>query len=108
MAIYQVQGPDGKIYEIEGPEGATEKQIVAEAQRLFSDVPQQSAAKPQKPVDLPTRVAQAGGVFARGVLGMPAMVMQAAQEAWNLTTPLQARAANALGYDRVKPEMLQF
>lgn len=35
MAIYKVQGPDGKEHELEGPEGATDDQIIAKAQEAF-------------------------------------------------------------------------
>lgn len=33
--IYQVQDPQGKIHEIEGPEGATQEQVMAQAQALI-------------------------------------------------------------------------
>ena len=33
MAVYEVEGPDGKIYEVEGPEGATDEQIISTVRR---------------------------------------------------------------------------
>jgi len=37
---YKVQGPDGKTYTIEGPEGASDEEVIAQAQKLLA---------PQKP-----------------------------------------------------------
>ena len=36
MAIYKVQAPDGSILTVEGPEGASQEQVIAEAQRLYA------------------------------------------------------------------------
>jgi hypothetical protein len=33
MAVYEVEGPDGKTYEVEGPEGATDEQIISAVRR---------------------------------------------------------------------------
>jgi len=57
--------------------------------------------------DVATGIAQQGGVAARGVMGLPAMLAQGAEQLWNWTTPAQAKVANAIGLDRVTPEMLQ-
>lgn len=35
MAIYKVQGPDGQHHELEGPDGATDSEIIAQAQSLI-------------------------------------------------------------------------
>ena len=36
MAIYKVQDPSGREREIEGPDGASDEEIIAQAQKLFS------------------------------------------------------------------------
>lgn len=46
MAIYTVQAPDGRTIEIEGPPGASQEEVIAQAQRLLSQQPQQ---QPQAP-----------------------------------------------------------
>lgn len=50
---------------------------------------------------------RAGGTVARGVMGLPAMAMQAGQEAWNLTAPAQAKFANMLGMENITPDTLR-
>ena len=34
--IYKVRDPQGNIREIKGPEGATDEEVIAQAQKLFS------------------------------------------------------------------------
>lgn len=45
MATYKVRDPSGNIREISGPDGASDEQIIAQAKRLFAEVPQE-APKP--------------------------------------------------------------
>jgi len=40
MAVYKVQAPDGKIIKIEGPDGASQDEIMSQAQKLYQ--PQQA------------------------------------------------------------------
>ncbi len=47
---YKVKGPDGVIHEIEGPEGASDDEIIAQAQKLFP------AKKYASPSDDPSKV----------------------------------------------------
>ena len=44
MATYTVQAPDGKTITIEGPEGASEEEIIAQAQKLYN--PDESSPAP--------------------------------------------------------------
>lgn len=44
MQIYKVRDPSGAIREISGPEGATDDQVIAQAQKLFASQPKVSAA----------------------------------------------------------------
>lgn len=52
MAQYKVRSPDGQIITLEGPEGATDAEVIAKAQELFS---QQQQPTPTTPA--PTAVA---------------------------------------------------
>lgn len=56
MAIYTLQGPDGKTYEVEGPENATVEQLAAAVSMGGSQAPAQAPPEGQKPF------ARAGGV----------------------------------------------
>lgn len=52
-------------------------------------------------------VGRSFGTIGRGIMGTPAMITQAGQEAWNLTAPAQAKFANMLGYENITPESLR-
>ena len=36
MAVYNVKAPDGKMIKIEGPEGASQEEVIAQAQKLYT------------------------------------------------------------------------
>jgi Large polyvalent protein associated domain 38/ADP-Ribosyltransferase in polyvalent proteins len=36
MALYEVEAPDGELLKIEGPEGASEQEVIAQAQKLYT------------------------------------------------------------------------
>ena len=36
MAVYRVQAPDGKVIELEGPDGASQEEILSQAQALYN------------------------------------------------------------------------
>lgn len=113
--------PDGTSIDVDTDDEAV---AVAEARKYLA-----SLAKPSTPpqqvdeplLDRAKRVAEsaltsetandfgrAGGTVARGVMGLPAMAMQAGQEAWNLTAPAQAKFANMLGMENITPDTLRF
>ena len=104
--------PDGSSIDVDTDDEA----VAVEAGRkyLAKNAPKPAEAPPVVPqkqgegTDLATGVAQVGGVMARGALAIPAFVTQALQEAWNASAPAQAAIANALGYENIRPEMLQF
>ena len=57
MALYKVQAPDGQVITLEGPDGASEEEVIAQAQALF----QQEAQAPQATITQPTP--QQGGLM---------------------------------------------
>jgi len=36
MALYEVEAPDGELLKIEGPEGASEQEVISQAQKLYT------------------------------------------------------------------------
>jgi hypothetical protein len=59
MAQYKVRSPEGQIITLEGPEGATDDEVIAQAQRLFSSQQQpMQAVAPQPAPVTPEPVAQ--------------------------------------------------
>lgn len=95
MARYTVQAPDGSTIELEGPDGASQADVIAQAQRLYAERQQAQAAPQGRPIasfergpsaeDLAaakaagqpeTTAAGVGGAITRGVA--PAAVMAGA------------------------------
>lgn len=62
MAIYSVQGPDGRIYDVEGPEGAAEADVIAAVRRQLAVV-----ETPKPKTEEPTFGGQVKE-FAKGVI----------------------------------------
>lgn len=62
MAKYTVKAPDGKIITLEGPEGATQEEVIAQAQKLYSQ-------QPKEPVGVLEKMFGAGSPTARVVKG---------------------------------------
>jgi ligand-binding SRPBCC domain-containing protein len=84
MAQYKVKAPDGEIITLEGPEGASQEDIIAQAQRLY----QPPAQVVEPPVDVRSAtMAETGGGAA---VGMPRRGRAAAVQP---VTPLEATAA---------------
>lgn len=51
MALYRVDGPDGKTYEVEGPDGATDEQVIEHAKSQIGQ--QQAEPEPQQTAPAP-------------------------------------------------------
>jgi hypothetical protein len=49
MQEYKVKAPDGQIIKIRGPAGASQADVIAQAQRLMAQQPQTPAPKPEQP-----------------------------------------------------------
>jgi len=68
MAIYKVQGPDGKIHKFEGPDGASPDEVIAAAQKQFSGLPEN---------DVPDTLGRKAGIIGRaalsGLAALPAL-----------------------------------
>lgn len=66
MATYKVRDPQGNIREISGPDGATDDEVIAQAQKLFSTPSTQQrsvmapapTAEQQSMASMPSRIAQ--------------------------------------------------
>jgi len=83
MAQYKVQAPDGQVITLEGPEGASQDEVIAQAQKLYQPVAQQKA--PVVDVRSETMVDTGGGA----AVGMPRRGRAAEVQP---VTPLEATA----------------
>jgi ligand-binding SRPBCC domain-containing protein len=84
MAQYKVKAPDGEIITLEGPEGASQEEIIAQAQRLYQ--PPAQTVEPPADVRSATMAETGGGA----AVGMPRRGRAAAVQP---VTPLEATAA---------------
>jgi hypothetical protein len=71
MAFYTVRAPDGKLIKLQGPEGATDQEVIAQAQRLYrptAELPEEAPEeKPGSLLDIPLQVAQGVSYGVRGI-----------------------------------------
>lgn len=76
--IYKVRDPQGNIREIKGPAGASDDEVIAQAQKLFGAAPAQPQAQPseipmrRKIVEFVTPTVEALGAAGGAALGTPA------------------------------------
>ena len=76
--IYKVRDPQGTIREIKGPAGASDDDVIAQAQKLFSAAPSQTQAQATEPstrrkvVEFITPTVEALGTAGGAALGTPA------------------------------------
>jgi len=68
MAIYTVEAPDGKQIQIEGPEGASQEEIIKQAQALYQPTETKSESKKEEtPVNKNAGIGSAIGRTALGI-----------------------------------------
>lgn len=95
MARYRVQAPDGKILTLEGPDGATEQDIIAQAQRLYR--PEQQKGSPLDAArDIPLALGQGATQGVRAltdVLGTQNVASQKLRDLEKLLGDLQSASA---------------
>lgn len=89
MAIYKVQGPDGRVHRFEGPDGASQDEVMAFAQQAFGG--QQAAEQPEQEQFIGTP----GGKFEAALTGFNSMVPFGNK----ITSALGAAGAKAFGVD---------
>ena len=75
MPIYTVKGPDGQTYDINGPEGATQEQVIQQAQRLMAE--NAPGAKRSALGNLGLGLLQGAKTAAYGVARIPAKILDA-------------------------------
>ena len=77
--VYRVQDPSGKVREIEGPAGASDDDVIAQAQRLFAAPAQEALPGPRQPTmgdyarELVGPTVEALGAIGGGALGTVAL-----------------------------------
>ena len=69
MARYKVTGPDGKTYELDGPEGASDAEVIAQAQRLLGAAVPRETQQNQQPAKDSGILASVGRAIKNNVAG---------------------------------------
>lgn len=93
MAQYKVQAPDGSIITVEGPDGASDDEVISQAQRLWSQEQQKPAQQqaPQPEPSLGDKLLRQLGLTARmgyeAFTAPAAAVLEAGKTAYNLAVP---------------------
>lgn len=77
MKLYKVQAPDGSIIKIEGPEGASEQEVIRQAQLLYKKPEAEQVKAPEKTAgDYVKEFGQSAASLADTILGAPAALGQ--------------------------------
>lgn len=67
MPIYKVRDPTGAVREISGPEGASDEEVIAQAQKLFASKPAEQPA-PEQPQAEPSMMQKVGAAGLQGMI----------------------------------------
>lgn len=98
--VYKVRDPTGAIREIKGPEGATDDEVIQQAQALL--YAQQNFTAPEK---APTNIDVFSNAAWKGAAGIPDMLLNAPNNLLNLGRAGIGTAATALGRPDLAPDL---
>jgi hypothetical protein len=97
MKQYKVQAPDGSMITLEGPEGASDQEVIAQAQRLWTEQQSLTASQQQtqKEPSISDKMLRQLGLTARmgyeAFTAPAAAVLEAGRTAYNLMAPEERR-----------------
>lgn len=101
MAIYKVQGPDGKIIQIEGPDGASDEEILSQAQKLSAAPAPAAKAESSMPQWMSDALKYGPGFLAEqgknAVRGAGTMAAQGLSQLAKLSPMVPNKLADAVG-----------
>lgn len=79
MTQYKVQAPDGQVITLEGPEGASQDEVIAQAQKLYQPTAQQKAtAAPVSTTEQMVGLGSPIARFAKGAIANPLLAINQA------------------------------
>lgn len=99
--IYKVADPSGQIREIEGPAGASDAEVIAQAQKLFA-TPSSGIPTERRP---PSTLAVATSAPYKAIAGMADVFLTAPQNVANLAKMAYGTAVTAAGRPELAPEV---
>lgn len=99
--IYKVRDPTGAIREIKGPEGASDDEVIAQAQKLLA-VTNTPVSKEVSTVD---RLRAGAGGINRGVAGIAGLPMDTVENVYNLGKAGVGTLATMAGRPDLAPEL---
>lgn len=97
--VYKVADPSGKIREIEGPAGASDEEIIAQAQKLFAPSEIPAARKPPSTLDVAISAPY------KALAGAADIFLTAPQNVANLAKMGYGAAMTAAGRPELAPEV---
>lgn len=103
--IYKVQDPSGRIREIEGPSGASDAEVIAQAQKLFAaDIPSSGIPGPRAKPQASTMDIITSAPY-KAVAGAADILLTAPQNIANLAKMGYGAAVTAMGRPELAPEV---
>lgn len=104
--IYKVQDPSGRIREIEGPVGASDADVIAQAQKLFAgEIPSSGIPGPRTAGQRASTLDIAVSAPYRALAGAADIFLTAPQNVANLAKMAYGTAATAMGRPELAPEV---